>query len=144
MAATPYRPVSWTDQNLSKEKLQQMANNEQWLFENNPKIRYNYSGAIIRDNGLKIIAGKSPFGTSGLDSIDTWVYFGNFFSAACKPIVTAVVETGGFWLRKFITIRGIGGEIDYRGFLAHLTTHENVVDNRVEASGWIHWTAVGF
>lgn len=145
MAATPYRPISWTDKNLTQEKLQQLSNNDQWLFENSPRLRYNYqNGLIVRDNGLKIIVGKTAYGTRASDAVDIHVYFGSFFSAACKPVISISVETTGAWLRKRVTIRGIGGEIDYRGFVAHLSTDEPYVAKNIEAPGWIHWHAAGF
>lgn len=148
MAATPYRPVAFNDKSLTKEKLEQTSNNIQWLFENSPKMRYNYAnGALVRDNGLKIIAGKTWFGAvPGRDWADSWIYFGNFFSAACKPIVTATIETTGWRLRKFVTIRSVSGaaEVDHRGFICHISDHETVVTPTIEAGGWVHWQAVGF
>lgn len=146
MAATPYRPVAFTDQSLTVEKLNQTSNNIQWLFENTARMRYN-TASIVRDNGIKIIAGKTPFPIRDSEAIDVTVYFGSFFNAACKPIVTTTVETTGGWLRKFNTVRGIGAwgtEIDYRGFIAHVSTHESHVANKIEAPGWVHWQAIGF
>lgn len=143
MAATPYRPISWTDQSLTKEKLQQMANNGQWLFENSPRMRYNYQGSVIKDSGLKVIAGKTAYASTGRDWVDVPVYFGSFFSAACKPIVTATVESAN---RIDVKINGHDGvEIDYRGFRGHIWI--DVIPGWVASpvpNGWLHWQAVGF
>lgn len=146
MATTPYKPVSFTSESISQTKLQQMANNEQWLFENMAKMRYA-TQALTRDAGVRVISGKTPFGTTtgGASAIDTHIYFGSFFTAGCKPVVTGMVETTGPHLRKLITIRGFGGEVDHRGFVAHLSTQEFPgVPVNIEASGWIHWQAIGY
>lgn len=146
MAATPYKPVSVNDSILTTTKLQQMANNDQWLFENSPRIRYSAAG-IVKDQGLKIISGKTSFGTSGADYVEFTVYFGSFFSAACKPVVVATVEVGGNDKRKLASIEGLGGEIDYRGFHGFVTTQENQQNNAywsIDHSGWVHWIAMGF
>lgn len=145
MPATPYQPVSFNGEMITTQKMNQMTNNDQWLFENTPRIRYNAAG-ITRDQSLKVMSGKTPFTISSIDYENVNVYFGSFFSAGCKPVVTAVVETTGGWLRKFLTIRGAnGGELDNTGFIAHITTHEPTgVGNQIEAGGWVHWTAVGY
>jgi len=145
MAATPYKPISWSDRSVSQEKLQQMANNDQWLFENSPRMRYSVAGNV-RDSGIKIIAGKTSYGpTNGPDYEDVNIYFGNFFSAACKPVVTSTVGVDiASGLRKYIVNRGFGGEIDYRGFIAHVTAHEPPGYSASIPGGWLHWIAVGF
>lgn len=145
MAVTPYRPVSVNDKALTKEKLQQMANNDQWLFENTPRVRYTLlDGSLTRDTGGKILAGKALFGASPNDWSERTIYFGNFFSAACKPIVQVTIETTGTHLRKYASIRGISGaEVDHRGFICHLSAQERNA-KVVETWGLIHYTAVGF
>lgn len=149
MAATPYRPTTFDDKLLSVEKLQQVSNNIHWLFENSARMRYALSGKapVTKDAGIKIITGKTPFGTSANDWVNLDVYFGSFFTAGSRPIVTVTVETSGAYLRKFATIHGLGTkggpEIDYRGFTAHITTHE-VKTNKIEAPGWLHWQAIGY
>lgn len=145
MAATPYRAVSINDKSLTKEKLQQMVNNDQWLFENTPRVRYNYlEGGLVRDSGAKILAGKALFGASTNDWTERTIYFGNFFSAACKPIVTVTVEVTNNSMRRYASVRGLNGsEIDNRGFLCHISTQEGKFWP-VDAWGLIHYTAIGF
>lgn len=146
MATTPYRPVTWTDETVSANKLAQMANNDQWLFENGAKFRYTSNG-LTRDSGLKIIAGKTPYGITGADAYGVLVYFGSFFSSGCKPIVTATIEHSGGWMRKYVSIRslsGMGSEVDHRGMYMEFSTHERTVTNNIEAGGWFHWQAIGY
>ncbi len=145
MAATPYRPVAVNDKSLTKEKLQQMANNDQWLFENTPRIRYNFlEGNIVRDSGAKILAGKLIFGAGTKDWSERTVSCGNFFSASCKPIVVSTVEATGTHLRKLVTTKGINGaEIDHRGFIAHVSVQERNA-KVMDTWGLIHYMAIGF
>lgn len=145
MAATPYVPVSFTSEQVTQQKLQQMANNDQWLFENAAKIRYNAAG-IVRDTQVKIIAGKSPYpAVPDQEATSINIYFGSFFSASCKPIVVATVDpTYG---RKLCTINSLsdGAETDYRGFRAHIWAKETaIVPDRLNYPGFVHWIAVGY
>jgi len=146
MSATPYKPVNFSSESLSQTKLQQLANNQQWLFENTPRVRYSASG-LTRDSGTKILSGKINYGTSPGDAVEMLVYFGNFFTAGCNPNVVITVQTNGGWLRKFGTIRslqGLAAPIDHTGFIVHVTTHERAVPANFEAGGWVHWQAVGY
>lgn len=146
MAANEYRPVSWNGEAITNSKLNQMANNTQFLFERSPKMRYAAAG-LTRDTGLKILAGKTPYPANTRDWSDARVYFGSFFTAGCKPIVTAVVgdiQAGG--LRKYISLRGHNGEIDHTGFIAHVVTFELYPGGAktVTGPGFVHWTAIGY
>lgn len=145
MAATPYKPVSFTSESITQQKLQQMANNEEWLFENTPRLRYSTSG-LTRDAGIKLISGKTPHAQVNAEHLDVPVYFGSFFTGGCKPIVTATVEHNGGGGRRLATIRGHGGEIDHRGFIAHVTTQEDYPGaiRNFNSGGWLHWMAVGY
>jgi len=142
MAVTAYRPVSFTDGLLKLDKLQQTSNNIQWLYENSPRIRVD-DRIITKDSSLRILAGKTAYLWTNTDYIDVNVQFKNFFTPGCRPIVTATVETLGWKLRKLVTVRGFGGEIDHRGFWAHVTDHETVAP-RIEAWGIVSWIAVGY
>lgn len=146
MAASPYKPVSFTSESISQYKLQQLANNSQWLFENSPRMRYLANG-LRRDAGLKIIAGKSGYSARNSRATAVVVHFGSFFSAGCQPVVTCVVQAGGFWLRKYITVNslnGISAPIDHSGFIAHITSYEDRPNDHIEAHGWVHWHAIGY
>lgn len=140
-----YVPVSWNGESVSTDKLNQMANNDQYLFDRSPKIRYSSSN-LTRDTSLKVIAGKTPFQPHGkFDWTNVVVYFGSFFTAGCHPSVTAVAEVTGGWMRKFVAIKGLAGEIDHTGFLAQVVSQESIPGNGwIEAGGWVHWQAVGY
>jgi len=144
MVATPYKPVVFSGEALSQAKLQQLANNQQWIFENTPRVRYSSTG-LVRDSGVKVMSGKSPFAVQSYDNQTGAVYFGSFFTAGCHPAITCTVETTGGWLRKYVSFRsfGAGTEVDHTGFIWHVVSHEDFAD-RIEAPGWVHWIAVGY
>lgn len=143
MSATPYNPVSFNGEMITTQKMNQMANNDQWLFENSPRIRYNANG-LVRDASLKVMAGKTPFTVNTATNYEYInVYFGSFFSAGCKPVVTATVE--GFNAgahRHHVVITGLtGGEIDNVGFVGVLAGEAYPT---LTSGGFIHWQAVGY
>lgn len=149
MAQNDFVPVSWNGEAVSTDKLNQMANNDQFLFDRTPLVRYVYQGAqnITRDNSVKMLAGKTPFTPS---SDNNWVrqaiYFGSFFSSGCVPVVTCTVETQG-GERRDISIHGLGGvstDIDINGFEATIWIGAGSGDTKVSTSGWVHWMAVGY
>lgn len=146
MPATPYKPVAWNGEPISNAKLQQMADNDQWLFENSPRIRYSSSNNLVRDAGLKVLAGKTMYGTSSTSAVYTDVYFGNFFSAGSHPVVVCTLETGTTLGRKQVTIAGFGGEVDHVGFRAAIYVDGGVFDGppTIEAAGWLNWHAIGY
>jgi hypothetical protein len=142
MTATPYKPISFTNEAVTQQKMIQLANNQQWLFENNPRMRYSVSG-IIRDAGTKVIVGKSPFPFTPSSNFSyVPIYFGSFFTAGCKPVVVATAESAndGFTHRAHVAIQGFGGEINNIGFTA-------IVANEAwgrNGPGWINWQAIGY
>lgn len=141
MAATPYQPTSWTSEPVTQAKLQQMSNNDQWLFENMPKIRYTNSG-IIKDTGVKMIVGKTPFAASTINVTHVTVNFGNFFSPGCHPIVTATIEAGvnaASVARTHAVLFGNGNIAT--GFDAAIAGDTY---RYISNGGWLHWQAVGY
>lgn len=143
MAATPYKPTNWGSESISQPKLQQMANNDQWLFENMARVRYS-AGGLTRDSGLKIAAGKTAYPATQSDWIDVFVYFGTFFSAGCKPVVNASVEPALGRIGVVLSGLNFGTEMDYRGFRAHVYQDFQASGNPLQGAGWVHWQAVGY
>jgi hypothetical protein len=144
MTAGPYNPVTFTSESLTQAKFEQMANNEQWLFENMPRIRYNAAG-IVRDAQVKIIAGKIPYAPGGdPDGVEVKVYFGSYFTAGCKPVVVSSSENVNTQA-LIVQLNGLGGEIDQRGFNAHIQDREPPSQGGWKIqSGWVHWIAIGW
>lgn len=141
MATTPYQPTSWTSEAVTQAKLAQMSNNDQWLFENLPKIRYSNAG-LVKETSIKMIVGKTPFpANTTRNYIYQTINFGSFFSAGCHPIVVASLEAqGGSMHRAKVVIQGNPINIGVNGFIAIVTgdTYTSI------APGWINWMAVGY
>lgn len=85
---TQYADVSWSDEPVSMEKLQQMATNDRYLFEATPKAAFNHEG-VRRDRGLKILAGSEIVQPSNEWMQNREIRFGGFFSSGSQPIVIA-------------------------------------------------------
>lgn len=140
MAASPYRPVWWSDiEPTFTVKLNQMASNDQWLFENSPRMLYSAYG-VRRAEGLKIASGTILF-PPYTSVVERTAEFGTFFSTACNPIVVvggAIAPAGVHWP----SIRGLGGgQPDHRGFICRVNTTEGAA---MGSNFYIPWIAVGF
>jgi len=139
MAATPYRPVYWSDDEPTyTRKMNQMASNDQYLFENTPRIRYNAYG-LGRDQGHKILTGTLLF-TPFTTQIEKTQSFGTFFSTACKPVITmGVIANYG---HLFPIARGFDNLVpDHRGFICRVNTQ---IGGYMGENFYVHWQALGF
>lgn len=138
MTATPYKPISWNERELiSPDKMAQLANNSQWLFENTPRGNYN-AFSIAKTTGVKLACGIMVFGGAKVNYQTKAVNFGNFFAAACHPIVTTGVVS--LQRRTFVVLQGLGDtHPDNRGF--NLTVE---CDTVIERSFYVTWQAMGF
>ncbi len=145
MAATPYKPVSWQDNEpLFTSKLNQMTNNEQWLYENTPRMLYT-AGALKRSAGVKLASGILLCNPSPSGVQQHVVYFGSFFSQSCSPtVVTQLVHQGE--VRITFGVKGIGQQsIDHRGFeVLGGAIHHSSTWKAMTRRFWINWIAVGF
>jgi hypothetical protein len=142
MTATPYKPISWNARELiSDDKMAQLANNSQWLFENTPRTNYNAYG-VARATGVKIACGIQIFAASKVAYQTRPVYFNNFFSAAAHPVVTTGII--GFQRRIFCIINGLGVlHPDNRGFEITVEA-ESASVNKIERAFYVTWMAMGF
>lgn len=144
MGATPFKSVTWTDEPVATQKLNAMANNEQWLYENMPRMYYNANG-IKRTTGVKVLTGTAYVGASQNDHTGTAVYFGSYFSAGCKPVVVAGLNAYPQG-RLHVVTRGIGVLIpDNRGFEVRVYANEvNYKNNRLVSGVYVPYIAIGW
>jgi hypothetical protein len=147
LAATPYKPTTWADEPVFKDKLNQMTNNDQWLYENTPRLNFNTYG-VKRTSGVKIMAAIAIIPASGKAWSNTTFNFGTFFSSGCRPVVvTGTQVTGPSAWRQHVVITGLVGDYapDHRGFRAHAgadkgTSVNNVINERI----FVHFIAIGW
>lgn len=121
---TDYVDVSWTGEPIVVEKLQQMATNDRYLLESKPTTVLKHNG-ITRNKGMKILAGSALFQPSLTWATNSEIYFGNYFSAGCYPIVTPVIY-GYPQTATYIHAKGLGGTQlpDHRGFGVYVRSNE--------------------
>lgn len=146
MPVSPYKPMTWGDEPTSSDKLQQMVNNTQHVYENMPRMQY-YTYSIRKTTGIKLMSGIAVVPANNRDWSIVRVEFGTWFTPGCKPVITTGTQLTGGKPRWQVYIKGIGTYYpDHRGMEVGVgadywgTTVKNIVDQRV----FIHWTAVGY
>lgn len=146
MAAGPYRPLSFVDgEALDVNKLNTIAQNLQWLYENTPRISYKAFG-LVKSSGAKILAGANTVPASKTTLSYATVYFGTFFSQGCQPIVVATPVQSGTRTRFETVVKGIGRTYpDHRGCNIGVTTDEyNMSLNKHVTNLPVNWIAIGW
>lgn len=145
MATSDYNPVSWNGEPITTDKLNQMCNNTQFIFDRTPRVRYT-NEKLVRDQSIKVLAGKTAYAQSDEDNEWVTISFGNFFSAGCVPVVTATAEPLGYFRRMAIAVSGLDfNNLDNSGFQAIVWNGEVAASNiKIDSTGWIHWVAVGY
>ena len=121
---TDYVDVSWTREPIVVEKLQQMVTNDRFLLESKPVTAIKHKG-VTKNKGMKILAGSQLFQPSLTWSTNVNVYFGNFFSAGCYPVVSPAIY-GAPQTATYIHPKGLGGAQlpDHRGFAVYVRSNE--------------------
>ncbi len=145
MAITPYRPISWNnDEPLFTDKLNQMTSNDQWLFENAPRAYYNAYN-VKKTSGIKIAAGLAGFNPNGTPREHHIVNFGTFFTPGARPIIATSLGHDGE-VRLHYGIKGIGTKFpDHRGFeFLGSVDHYNQKLNKMQRRYYLHWIAISY
>lgn len=150
MAVSEYKPVNWSDNEPTfTDKLNQMATNDQFLFENTPRMYYNHQGVeVVRDRNMKIASGVRVFVVNGSGQYIEPVEFGNFFSTACHPVVVVggVVNRNSVRCHTGARAFSLGQHIDHRGFelVAAVDQTQYGDQNIMPTNFYVPWIAVGF
>lgn len=142
---TEYVPVSWSEEPVNIDKLQQMASNDQALFEMKPSTAIKHNG-ISRNKGMKILAGSQLFQPTNTWSTNKNIYFGNYFSAGCYPVVSPAIY-GAPQTATYIHPKGLGGAQlpDHRGFAVYVRSNERSgFSGRLVRPFYIAYIGVGF
>lgn len=143
MSTSEYSPVTWSDGDpLDTVKLQQMVDNTRLLYERTPTFKVNSHG-VIKESGLRVLATTLQFPRTTSDSQWQSLYFGNFFSPGCRPVISLGYNVGPH-KRMYATFNGLGSNShwpDHRGIdiivVSHHTAGFKYVTNvNVIAIGW--------
>lgn len=146
MASGPYKPVLFVDgEAIDRDKMNQMANNMQWLFENTPRIKYS-AFSVVKSAGAKILAGVTTVPATQTTFSQATVYFGSYFSSGCQPVVTATPIRNTSRARFEVIVNGIGRVYpDHRGCQISVMTDEyNATINKHITSLPVGWIAIGW
>jgi hypothetical protein len=146
MAALPYKSVSWGDEPILKDKLNTMTNNDQWMFENMPRISYD-AHSVRKTTGMKILAGKTLIPATSTNTIQIITYFNGYFSPGCNPIVTTGFNPTNGQNRYHVATYGLDGRLltDHRGMLVTVSADEFSSEvRRITGPVWVNWIAVGW
>lgn len=144
MVAVPYKAISWSDNEpIFTSKLNQMANNDQWLYENAPRMLYTAYNQR-RAEGIKIASGILMCSPSKSGIQQHTVRFGSFFSSACTPVVvTGLMHNGE--VRITFGTRGIGKQyIGSDGFELLGGVIPYGTAKAFTKTFWVPWIAVGY
>ena len=147
MTATPYKAISFSPgEILTRTKLNQMTNNEQWLYENRIQGKYSAHG-LNRTAGVKMAAGIATFATTTTGGRAVAVNFGGFFSVGCNPIVVCTPTGGGSGrLHNAITSQSGTGFPNYQGFTIHMLPDYGLGPStyRIYMTVYGAWIAIGW
>jgi len=145
MTASPYKSITWSDgEAITYEDLSTMANNDQWLYENTPRMLYNYKG-LKKTTGLKIYAASVHIPATKERNTFKDIYFGTFFTPGCMPVIT--LNHHGSQNRVHVSMRGLGGSgyaPNHNGFQMVLATDELLTPNVLFMPIDLHIIAVGY
>lgn len=118
MSATPYKAISFKQHDVvTRDKLNYMQYNMQWLLDNTPRSRH-FTETAAYDSGLVSVAGRTyvprnKYSHSGVTS----VYFGDVFKPGTSPDITTGIcadQRKSVWVQT----NGLGSldVPDHRGF----------------------------
>jgi hypothetical protein len=146
MAATPYRPINWApNEIITEDKMDQMANNVQWIKENKPDALYTLPGGTKRYTGVKIAGGRVMIPPHPkTDTATATIRFGDFFTNRCQPIITTGILSNH--IMTFCITNGINGLIpDNTGFEIHAKYFsDGKKKSTIGKSFYIQWQALGY
>lgn len=141
---SPYKSVSWTEEPIDVDKLNQMTSNDQWLFENTLRTQFR-SGGIVKSSGMKILSGIIVVLPNRGGVANNQVTFGNFFTAGC-PVVCVVSANSPRQGRLHVWTSGLSDYYpDHRGFRVFVSPNErDPKQDYINASLAISYACFGY
>lgn len=147
MAVEAYNPQSWGEEDITTGKLNAMTSNDDWLYENLPRVHLQTYGGVRRDRKCKIAAGVITIPKSKEKIQHLRVDFDDFFTTNCKPIICATIvshQNSKYVVTTYGT-RGQGYVPLNDGFMARVAVFEsNDKVNFFNKTSYLNWIAVGY
>jgi hypothetical protein len=144
MGTTTFKPVNWNPNEIvSEEKMDQIANNVQWVKENKPDALYTLPQGTKRYSGVKVCGGRAIIPPNAKsDTANVRVRFSNFFTSRCQPLITTGVVSNH--IRTFCIVNGINGLIpDDTGFEIQVMKFSQKQEN-INKTFYVNWIALGY
>lgn len=156
MGATPYVSLGWTPHEVvTKDKMDAVQANMQWMLDNTPRSRYTDYKHIDYDSDIVIMGGRvliprNKYSHRGVGH----VRFGTAFEPGYLPNISTSVCSDQ---KKsvFCTVRGMNNSFnpDYRGFDVEInvpdisarpkTVRGKKQKDRPDRTIWVMWQAMG-
>ena len=150
MAVSPFVGVQWQPLDLlDQSKMDAMANGIQYVHDNTPRARVGVGSGAARDQQVKIAAGRVQIPRKPKDDNHTEpVWFGNFFSGGCAPLVTLGVQSR-LQRNIYTTFEGIDKQApDQRGMRINVEVGETAGKandkDKIRRTFQVHWMAMGW
>ena len=140
-----FKVVSWAPLDpITDEKLDAMVSNDNYLRENMVTGQY-YGYGIKKNTGVRIATGLAGIGASKANQRQVAVSFGNFFSTACRPIITTGVISSKQRM-IYATLDGPGSQLHPTrdGFQIHVYVDSTAKNKKISKGFYVSWIAVGF
>ena len=151
MTVNQYKDVTWgpSPEPLDIGKLNTMAANTRYVYENLPKMTYRPWSGAGRDQGIKVACGVAAVpGNSSSYLTYITVNYGGFFTPGCRPVITMSLQSPGHRriLPTFYGIDGVDTSPDHRGFGAAIAAVPGQTNktNPLEQTFHLHWIAIGY
>lgn len=141
---TTYKPITWNQgEYVTRDKLQAMVNNDDYLLENMPRVRYTWG--INNDLKNKILAGRITVPSAKQEYFNVKLDLPNYFTPGCSPIVVATpvsnqedevhITVHGSWVDK-----PSATDIVLRGRLSSSSGKKKYIERTI----YVDWIAVGY
>jgi hypothetical protein len=140
---TEFKPVSWQpNQLIEKVQMDQMSANDQYLYDNMPKMVYK--NPTRTETALKILAGVSTgLGPIAAQGAGVDVNYQGEFATGCFPVVTTgAIVLGSNECIGTATIYQI--PTDSKMSLRFEIRQAVKANQRIKSAVYIHWMAMGY
>lgn len=141
-----FRAINWTpNEMVGERKMDQLAENSDWLYQNTPRAIYTLPGGIRRPEGVKLASGRIVIGKSNDVTVTASVRFGNYFSTQCEPLITTGIVNEG-QPRIFCVYSGLNRMLpDHRGFEVKVHIAAGKDENKkISKTFYVAWQAMGY
>lgn len=145
---TPFRAMDFIDDRpITKDDLDQMQSNLQWLTDNTPRGRFVRNNNTVQEDSLVVLGGSSYIAPRPTENHAlAKVRFSTAFDSDCQPSVTTGVVCN--WKNKVHCVVAGPGEVNYpnsSGFdlrvkIQASTPQQEYIINPI----YVHWIAMGF